>query len=86
MFGFRLAAQKPPEPERVTDTVVMRFDDVYEVDPALMTEHTPQQDIPAWDTFRILASRRDHLAWMHEHFADTVVSGEELLAELDAEG
>jgi hypothetical protein len=86
MIGFRLAAQRPPEPRRITDVAVMRFDHVYEVDPALMTEHIRQQEIPAWDTHRIVASRWDHLAWMHEHWADTVVDGEELLAELEAEG
>ena len=85
MIGFRLAAQRPPAPQRITDTVVMRFDHVYEVDPELMTQYTPQQDIPAWDTQRIVASRWDHLAWMHDHFADSVVSGEELLAEIEAE-
>lgn len=85
MIGFRLAAQRPPEATRITDTVIMRFDHVYEVDPALMTEHTPQQDIPAWDTLRIVASRWDHLAWMHDHFADSVLSGEELLDEIEAE-
>ena len=79
MIGFRLAAQKPPEPRRITDVAVMRFDHVYEVDPALMTEHVQQQEIHAWDTHRIVASRWDHLAWMHDHWADTVVSGEELL-------
>ena len=83
MIGFRLAAQRPPEARRVKDDVVMRFDHVYEVDPALMTEHVRQQDFPAWDTLRIVASRWDHLAWMHEHFADSVISGEELLKELD---
>lgn len=85
MIGFRLAAQKPPEAKRVTDTVVMRFDHVYEVDPALMTEHVPQQDLPAWDTLRIVDSRWAHLSWMHSHFADSVVSGEELLEEIEAE-
>ena len=71
---------------RINDQVVMRFDHVYEVDPSLMTEHTPQQDIPAWDTLRIVESRWEHLAWMHDHFADSVVSGEELLKEIEAEG
>ena len=85
MIGFRLAAQRPPEPQRITETVVMRFDHVYEVDPALMTEHTPQQDIPAWDTHRMVDSRWEHLAWMHDHWADEVLSGEELLAEIEAE-
>ena len=85
MIGFRLAAQKPPEAKRVKDDVVMRFDHIYEVDPALMAEHAPQQAIPAWDTHRIVESRWEHLAWMHDHFADSVVSGEELMAEIDAE-
>ena len=86
MLGFRLAAQKPPDAKRVTDGVVMRFDHVYEVDPSLMSEHVRQQDIPAWDTVRIVESRLEHLAWMHDHFADSVVSGEELLKEIEAEG
>ncbi|HYY77097.1 MAG TPA: hypothetical protein VE644_12330 [Gaiellaceae bacterium] len=85
MIGFRLAAQRPPDPQRINDQVVMRFDHVYEVDPELMTEHTPQQDIPAWDTLRIVESRWEHLAWMHDHFADSVVSGEELLREIEGE-
>jgi hypothetical protein len=85
MIGFRLAAQRPPEARRVNDDVVMRFDHVYEVAPGLMTEHTPQQDIPAWDTLRIVESRWEHLAWMHDHFADSVVSGEELLKEIEGE-
>jgi hypothetical protein len=86
VIGFRLAAQRPPDAKRVNDAVVMRFDHVYEVDPALMTEHTPQQEILAWDTQRIVESRWEHLAWMHDHFADSVVSGEELLKEIEAEG
>ena len=83
MLGFRLAAQKPPAAKRITDDVVMRFDHIYEVDTALMTEHVSQQDFPAWDTMRIVDSRWEHLAWMHDHFADSVISGEELLKELD---
>ena len=86
MIGFRLAAQRPPEAHRVNDTVVSRYEHVYEVDPALMQEHVQQQDIPEWDFHRIIASRWEHLAWMHDHFADSVVSGEELLAELATEG
>ena len=86
MLGFRLAAQKPPEAKRITDAVVMRFDHIYEVDPVLMNEHIQQQDVPAWDTLRIVESRWEHLAWMHDHFADSVVSGEELLREIEAEG
>lgn len=81
MIGFRLSAQQPPEPRRVTDTVVMRFEHIYEVDPALMQDHIRQHDFPAWDTSRIVASRWDHLAWMHAHWADTVLSGEQLLTE-----
>jgi len=77
MSIFRVGEQVPPEPRRITDDVVMRFDHVYEVDPALM-ERTPQQDIPAWDTRRIVDARWDHLAWMHDHFADEVLlAGEE---------
>jgi hypothetical protein len=85
VIGFRLAAQRPPEAKRVKADVVMRFDHVYEVDPELMSEHTRQQDIPAWDTLRIVDSRWEHLAWMHDHFADSVVSGEELLKEIEGE-
>jgi hypothetical protein len=72
MSIFRLGDQRPPEPQRITDTVVMRFEHVYEVDPALM-ELTGQQDVPAWDTKRIVDSRWDHLDWMHSHFADDVL-------------
>jgi hypothetical protein len=64
----------------------MRFDHVYEVDPRLMTEHVSQQDLPNWEIQRIVAARGEHLAWMHAHFADSVISGEELLHELEAEG
>jgi hypothetical protein len=64
----------------------MRFDHVYEVDPTLMAEHVRQQDIPVWDTRRIVDSRWEHLAWMHDHFADAVLSGEELIREIEAEG
>jgi hypothetical protein len=85
VLGFRLSAQKPPEAQQIADGVIMRFDHIFEVDPALMTEHTPQQEIPAWDTLRIVASRWEHLAWMHDHFADSVLSGEELLKEIEAE-
>jgi len=86
MLGFRLSAERPPEPERVSDTVVTRFEHVYEIAPELMAEHVRQQDIPNWDLRRIVASRWEHLAWMHDHFADTVISGEELLEEIEREG
>jgi hypothetical protein len=74
---FRLGAQRPPEARRIKDDVVMRFDHVYEVAPEKMTI-IRQQDMPAWDTMRIVASRWDHLAWMHDHWADGVLSAEEL--------
>ena len=86
MLGFRLSAQRPPQAERVTDVVVSRFEHVYEVDPALMQENVKQQDIPNWDFERIVDSRWEHLAWMHNHFADSVLSGEELLKEIEREG
>ena len=77
MSIFRLGDQTPPEPRRITDDVVMRFDHVYEVDPDLMGAD-PQQPMPAWDTQRIVDSRCDHLDWMHDHFADEVLlAGEE---------
>ena len=77
MGTFRRGDQGAPEPQRVTDAVVMRFEHVYEVDPALM-ELTGQQEVPAWDTKRIVDSRWDHLDWMHDHFADDVLlAGEE---------
>ncbi len=77
MTIFRLGDQKPPEPQRITDAVIMRFEHVYEIDPDLM-QVTPQQAMPAWDTQRIVAARWDHLDWMHDHFADEVLlAGEE---------
>ncbi len=86
MLGFRLSAEKPPEPAPVTDGVVSRFEHVFEFDPKLMSEHVHQQDIPKWDFQRIVASRWEYLDWMHDHFADSVLSGEELLKEIEAEG
>jgi len=86
VLGFRLSAQRPPQAEQVTDGVVSRFEHVYEVDPALMQENVKQQDIPNWDFERIVDSRWEHLAWMHNHFADSVLSGEELLKEIEREG
>lgn len=73
MLGFRLSAQKPPEPTRVTDVVVTRFEHVYEVDPALMTEHLRQQDMPNWDVERIVAARWDHIRDIHTQWADSIV-------------
>ena len=79
MGVFRLGDQQPPEAQRITDTVVMRFEHVYEVDPDLMAL-TGQQELPAWDTHRIVDSRWEHLDWMHDHFADEV-----LLAGVESE-
>jgi hypothetical protein len=61
----------------------MRFEDIYEVDPALMSEHLSQQPFPNWDTVRIVQARHDHLDWMHRHWAGRVVSGQEILESLD---
>jgi hypothetical protein len=85
MLGFRLAAEKPPEARRVTDVVVERLEHVYEVDPALMTERVSQQVMPNWDVNRIVDSRWEHLRWMHDHWADSLIHPSELLAELEEE-
>jgi len=65
---------------RVSDGVVIRLQHVYEVDPDRMGTHFSQQNMPMWDTLRIVESRNEHLSWMHEHFAD-----ETLVAGLDSE-
>jgi hypothetical protein len=83
--GFTVRAQALPAAQRITDVVVMRHDHVYEVDPALMTEHVKQQDIPKWDTLRIFNARLEYLYWVQDHWADERISGEELLAEIEAE-
>ena len=75
----------PPEPERVSDVAVTTFEHVYEVDARLMERWVLQQQFPNWDSLRIMKSRHDHLAWMHRHFADKVVTGSELLAEVEQE-
>jgi len=85
MEGYNRAGQKPPPAQRITDIVVMRHEHVYEVDPALMTEHVRQQDIPAWDTHRMVDARLEYLYWVQDHWADERISGEELLAEIEAE-
>jgi hypothetical protein len=69
---FRLGDQKPPDARRINDDVIERFEHVYEVAPEKMREF-PQQELPAWDTKRIVAARWDHLDWMHDHFADDVL-------------
>ena len=72
MSVWRLGGQRPPEAQGVRDGVVMRLDHVYEVDPQLM-QVFPQQDMPVWDTERLVESRWDHLAWIQDHFADEVI-------------
>ena len=85
-MSYRWSEQNtPPEPERVTDVAITTFEHVFEVDPRLMERWVLQQQFPNWDSLRIMNSRGDHLAWMHRHFAHRVVSGSELLAELDSE-
>jgi hypothetical protein len=37
-----------------------------------------QQEMPAWDTLRIVDSRWEHLGWMHDHWADAVLTAEDL--------
>jgi hypothetical protein len=73
MSIWRLGDQRPPDAKPIADGVVMRFEHVYEIDPQRM-QRFPQQDLPAWDTLRIVASRGEHLDWMHRHFADEVLS------------
>ena len=85
-IGYRHAEQTmPPAAARASDVAITRIEHVYEVDPRLMERWVLQQTFPNWDTLRIMHSRHDHLAWMHRHFAERVVSGAELLADLDAE-
>jgi hypothetical protein len=73
MSIFRLGDQRPPAPRRISNDVVMRFDDIYEIAPEKM-QVFPQQELPTWDTKRIVDGRWDHLDWMHDHFADAVLS------------
>lgn len=75
----------PPEPQRVSEVAVTTHEHVFEVDPRLMERWVLQQTFPNWDSLRIMNSRWDHLAWMHTHFAGKVVTGSELLAEVDDE-
>ena len=85
-IGFRYAAEyTPPDPERVSDVAITTHEHVFEVDPRLMERWVLQQTFPNWDSLRIMNSRADHLEWMHRHFADNVVTGSKLLAEVDAE-
>jgi hypothetical protein len=85
-IGYRYAEQHtPPAPQRVSDVAITTHPHAFEVDPRLMERWVLQQQFPNWDSLRILSSRGDHLAWMHRHFATTVVTGSELLAEVEAE-
>lgn len=82
MSAFRPREERrPPAATQASAVAITRFEDVYEVEPALMRDHVRQQDFPNWDTLRIVAGRHDHLEWMHRHWARTVVSGQELLDE-----
>jgi len=84
-YPYRYAEQyTAPEPQRVSDVAVTTFEHVYEVDPRLMQRWVLQQTFPNWDSLRIMNSRGDHLAWMHRHFAGSVVNGSSVLAELEA--
>ena len=84
--GFRYAEQfTPPEPTPASDVARTTFEHVFEVEPRLMERWVLQQTFPNWDSLRIMNSRSDHLAWMQRHFATTVVTGSELLAEVEAE-
>ena len=67
------------------DVAITTHEHVFEVDPRLMERWVLQQTFPNWDSLRIMNSRGDHLEWMHRHFATKVVTGSELLAEVDAE-
>ena len=85
-MAFRYEEQmQPPEPRRVSDVAITTHEHVFEVDPRLMERWVLQQTFPNWDSLRIMNARGDHLAWMHAHFAKTVVNGSELLDEVDAE-
>ena len=83
---YRFAEQHtPPAAHRVSEVAQTTFEHVYEVDPRPMQVHVLQQVFPNWDTLRIMRSRHDHLAWMHQHFAEKVVTGSDILAEVEAE-
>jgi hypothetical protein len=84
--GYRYDEQyTPPEPQRASDVAVTTHEHVYEVDPRLMERWVLQQEFPNWDSLRIMNARHQHLDWMHKHFAGTVITGSDLLAEIDQE-
>jgi hypothetical protein len=83
-LGYRYAEQSTPPPaERVSEVAVTTHPHLYEVDPRLMERWVLQQTFPNWDSLRIMNARHDHLDWMHRHFAERVLTGSELLAEVD---
>ena len=85
-IGYRRGEQMvPPAPQRASDVAITTHEHVFEVDPRLMERWVLQQQFPNWDSLRIMNSRHQHLEWMHKHFAHRVVTGSELLAEVDAE-
>ena len=77
MNEYRRSEQQPPAPKRVNPDVVIRVGHIYEVDPDHM-KVIPQQDLPVWDTLRIVSDRLEHLRWMHDHWADSVLSGDKI--------
>ena len=60
-----------------------RLEHVFEVDPALMPEHVASRTCPS-GTSTGSSHRWEHLAWMHDHFADSC-SPAELLEEIEEE-
>ena len=84
--GYRRGEQyDPPPPQPASDVAVTTFEHVFEVDDRLMQRWVLQQEFPNWDSLRIMNSRHDHLDWMHRHFAERVVTGSEILAEVEAQ-
>ena len=85
--GYRYAEQhSPPRAERASEVAVTTFEHLFEVDSRLMERWVLQQTFPNWDSLRLMNSRHDHLDWMHRHFADRVVTGSEILAEVEEGG
>lgn len=83
-MSYRYSEQStPPEPQRASDVAVTTHEHLYEVDARLMERWVLQQTFPNWDSLRIMNARHDHLDWMHRHFAGSVVTGSELLAEIE---
>ena len=66
--------EKIPPARVINDQVAERLDGIYEVNPDLM-RHTTIEDMPAWDSRRIVQCRAGYLAWVHGHFADSVWIG-----------